>query len=151
MEKKSKQPLMSVGFLLGTTYRKLSAELLHRLKAYDLTPEQWSILYHVVDEEGMIQKDIASRTFKDKPTVTRILHQLETKGFIDRQADEIDRRSIRIYGTEQGKQVMEETIPIEESISEAIRQCIGEQRHDELKQVLMQLNDTFNQSLEGTK
>lgn len=148
MESKGKEPLMSVGFLLGASYRRLAALLMHRLKEYDITPEQWSVLYHVVNEEGMIQKDIAAQTFKDKPTTTRILHQLENKGYIIRQEDGIDRRSLRIYGTDQGRKLITETIPIEESISDEVRSSIGEQNHDQLKQYLMQLNDHFGKALE---
>lgn len=148
MEQRGKEPLMSIGFLLGTTYRKLSAVLMHRLKQYDITPEQWSVLYHVMDEEGMIQKDIANRTFKDKPTMTRILHQLETKGFVVRQADNGDRRSFRIYGTELGKQLISETLAIEESITDEVMACIGEEHHHSMKQYLLKLNDHFSQILD---
>ena len=147
MEEQVNKPLMSVGFLLGATYNKLAALLMHRLKAYDITPEQWSVLYHIVDDEGMIQKEIAARTFKDKPTITRILHQLEYKGFIVRQEDEVDRRSLRINATDQGRQLIAETIPIEESISEEVKACIGVESHDQLKQYLMELNSYFSKEL----
>lgn len=149
MEKQVNKPLMSVGFLLGATYNKLAALLMHRLKAYDITPEQWSVLYHVADDEGMMQKEIAARTLKDKPTVTRILHQLEHKGFIVRTEDKLDRRSFRIYITDQGKNLITETIPIEDSISEEVKASIGAESHDQLKQYLMELNSYFNKDLEA--
>ncbi|URN96408.1 MAG: MarR family transcriptional regulator [Candidatus Pristimantibacillus lignocellulolyticus] len=148
MEIQGKEPLMSVGFLLGATYRKVTALLMHRLKDFDITPEQWSVLYHVADDEGMIQKEIAARTFKDKPTVTRILHQLEHKGFIVRKEDNVDRRSVRIYATEQGRQLIADTTAIEESISDEVRACIGIESHDQLKQYLMELNSYFDKELE---
>jgi len=137
------QLLMSTGFLLGVTHRRVVALLQHRLKDYDITPEQWSVLFHVVSEEGMIQKSIAEQTFKDKPTVTRILHQLESKGLIIRQADQADRRSYRIFSTEHGRKVIEETYPIEQSIDDEIKRCIGEDGHNQLNQYLVKLNDYF--------
>ena len=148
MEIQGKKPLMSVGFLLGATYNKVAALLMHRLKPYNITPEQWSVLYHVADNEGMIQKEIAARTYKDKPTVTRILHQLEHKGYITRKEDEVDRRSVRIYVSDQGRQLIAETIAIEESISDEVRTSIGDQSHDQLKQYLTELNSYFNNELE---
>ncbi|MFC6333486.1 MarR family winged helix-turn-helix transcriptional regulator [Paenibacillus septentrionalis] len=141
--------LMSIGFLLGVTHRKLAASLHHRLKAYDITPEQWSVLYHVIHEEGMIQKSIAEQTYKDKPTVTRILHQLEHKGWIVRQADAVDRRSYRIYSTEQGRKLIAQTTAIEESITDEVMHCLGEKEHEHLKQMLLKLNDYFGQDMES--
>lgn len=143
------QRLMSIGFLLGVTHRKLSASLHHRLKGYDITPEQWSVLYHVIHEEGMIQKSIAEQTYKDKPTVTRILHQLEHKGWIIREADAIDRRSYRIYSTDQGRQLIEQTAAIEEGVSAEVKQCLGEEEHEYLKQLLLKLNHEFGQDIES--
>jgi len=138
------QQLMSTGFLLGVTHRRVVALLQHRLTGYDITPEQWSVLFHVVNEEGMIQKSIAEQTFKDKPTVTRILNQLENKELIIRQADQVDRRSYRIFSTEYGRKVIEETFPIEQSIDEEIKRCIGEEGHSQLNQYLEKLNDYFS-------
>lgn len=136
-----KKQLSSAGFLLGLTHRRASALLQHRLRNYDITSEQWSVLFHVVHDEGMIQKTIAELTFKDKPTITRILNQLEQKGYIVRKADEQDRRSYRIYSTEQGKRLMDETEPLEQSAVEDMRLCLGEQRYDELVKSLIQLSD----------
>ncbi|MCM3634062.1 MarR family winged helix-turn-helix transcriptional regulator [Paenibacillus camelliae] len=137
------QLLMSTGFLLGVTHRRVVALLQHRLKEYDITPEQWSVLFHIVSEEGMIQKHIAEQTFKDKPTVTRILHQLEGKEFIVREADPSDRRSYRIFSTEHGRKIIAETHSIEQSIDEEMKRCLGEEGHDQLNYILIKVNDHF--------
>lgn len=142
---KEKRQLLSAGFLLGVTHRRAVALLQHRLRDYDITPEQWSVLYHVTNEEGMIQKSIAEQTFKDKPTVTRILHQLEQKGYIVRKADQIDRRSLRIYSTERGRSLITETESIEESISQEVINCLGEQGHEQLVQSLNLLNSYLSE------
>lgn len=136
--------LVSVGFLMGIAHRKISTLLLQRLKEYDITPEQWSVLYQIVREEGMIQKDIALRAYKDKPTMTRIINQLETKGFVTRKEGTVDRRSFLIYSTELGQQTILQTLEIEESIAEEVKLAIGEAGHDQLCQYLSQLNEYFS-------
>lgn len=135
--------LISVGFLMGITHRKLSTLLLQRLKEFDITPEQWSVLYQIVSEEGMIQKEIAIRTYKDKPTMTRIINQLETKGFVTRKEGKEDRRSFLIYSTELGQQTILQTIEIEESMADEVKLGIGVEGHDQLHQYLTQLNEYF--------
>ena len=61
----------SVGFMMGVASRKISQLFMQRLKPYDITPEQWIVLFYVHEHEGMIQTEIAQRTCKDKPTTTR--------------------------------------------------------------------------------
>jgi len=46
---------------------------------------------------------IAERTLKDKPTITRILDNLERKNLISRKADSGDRRAHKIYLTGSGR------------------------------------------------
>ncbi|MDO3410776.1 MarR family transcriptional regulator [Saccharibacillus sp. CPCC 101409] len=107
------QPQDSIGFQLGVIYRKVSNRLAARLKDYDLTPEQWSVMCCICFKEGMNQKEIAERTVKDQPTVTRILNVLHRKGLIMRSSDRADRRAYLIYPTGKGRQVTEETSVIE--------------------------------------
>lgn len=107
------QPQDSIGFQLGVIYRKVSNRLAARLKDYDLTPEQWSVMCCICFKEGMNQKEIAERTVKDQPTVTRILNVLHRKGLIMRSSDRADRRAYLIYPTEKGRKVTEETAVIE--------------------------------------
>ncbi len=107
------QPQDSIGFQLGVIYRKVSNRLAARLKDYDLTPEQWSVMCCICFKEGMNQKEIAERTVKDQPTVTRILNVLHRKGLIMRSSDRADRRAYLIYPTEKGRKVTEETSVIE--------------------------------------
>lgn len=103
------QPQDSIGFQLGVIYRKVSNRLAAKLKDYDLTPEQWSVMCCICFKEGMNQKEIAERTVKDQPTVTRILNVLHRKGLIMRSSDHADKRAYLIYPTEKGRQVTVET------------------------------------------
>ena len=133
------QSIQSIGFLLGVAYRKLSALLQSRLRDYDLTPEQWSVLYTVNSSQGLIQKKIAELTHKDKPTTTRILDQLESKGYILRQAGEQDRRSFLVYTTEKGKEVTQATIPIEAAMTDELRAFMSDSEIDTLRVLLQRI------------
>lgn len=103
----------SLGFWLGVTYRKLSNLLLQRFKEHDITPEQWSVLFRIQEMDGCIQKEIAERSGKDKPTTTRILDALEAKGLVRRKIGENDRRSFCVNITDKGRDLLRETEPIE--------------------------------------
>lgn len=57
----------SVGFMLGFTHRKAVALLATRFKPYDITTEQFSVLFNVDRGEGVNQKE-ARCTCLQRPT-----------------------------------------------------------------------------------
>lgn len=88
----------------------------------DITPEQWSILGSLREEEGVHQSLLAERTNKDRHNTTRILNILEKRDLIRREQDRIDRRRQRIYLTEAGKSLELELEPIaSEFLQQAFR------------------------------
>lgn len=72
---------------------------------HDLTPEQWSVLARLYEDEGMNQCQLGEKTLKDRHNVTRILNRLEKKGLIERRRSPGDNRSFRIYLTKEGRKV----------------------------------------------
>jgi MarR family transcriptional regulator, organic hydroperoxide resistance regulator len=96
--------------------RKLLSAFLE--KGYDITFEQWTVLNVLYVEPGLIQSEIATKTYKDKTNVTRILDVLSKKGYVVRESHEKDRRSSCIYLTDTGKSMFEDLIPYTKSINE---------------------------------
>jgi MarR family transcriptional regulator for hemolysin len=135
----------SVGFIMGVTHRKISNFFQQRLKKYGITSEQWSVLYQIDRAEGLIQKEIAERSGKDKPTITRILDQLEGKGLVSKQIGENDRRSFQVSITDKGRSLIEETISIEQQAINDIKQCVTEEEYDVLIELLLRMNNYMNE------
>src|SRR6476661_9261225 len=73
----------------------------------NLTIEQWSILYHLWKEDGKSQQELCSATFRDKPSITRLIDNLERGNLVKRVADENDRRINLIYLTRQGHKLQD--------------------------------------------
>lgn len=122
----------SLGFTLGVASRRMSQLFGHRLKEYGISPEQWSVLHLIAGQEGLIQKEIAERSCKDKPTVTRILDVLEEKGMISRKPGEQDRRSFRLYPTDKGRELALKTEPLERGVNGELADRLGEEAYDAL-------------------
>ncbi len=66
----------------------------------DITIEQWSVLYHLWKENGLSQQELCLRTFRDKPSITRLVDNLEKLKMVKRVASKQDRRINLIYLTE---------------------------------------------------
>jgi len=140
----------SVGFMMGTAYRKMTALFHNRLKEFEITPEQWSVLYCVDREDGLIQKEIAERSGKDRPTTTRLLDHLEKKELVYRRTGEQDRRSFRVYATDKGRELIRVTIPIEKRMIEEVRACVADEEYDALLALLYRINEHMKVILDQT-
>ena len=66
----------------------------------DITIEQWSVLYHLWKEDGLSQQELCLRTFRDKPSITRLVDNLEKLKMVKRVASKQDRRINLIYLTD---------------------------------------------------
>ncbi|WP_232696962.1 MarR family winged helix-turn-helix transcriptional regulator [Brevibacillus daliensis] len=137
----------SFGFLLGHTYRKLVHLLSYRLREYDLTTEQFAILYQLHFEDGINQKEIALRTGKDQPTTTRILDALIKKGLVEKRMCKTDRRAFLIFLTHAGQETAARTIPIEqETIRDALT-GMDEEKQKLIIELLLQVSANVQQQI----
>ena len=95
----------SLSILVTRTHSVLNRRLIKNFKEADhpITPEQYAVLLHLWEEDGMCQISICGLTGKDKPGVTRIIDNLEKSGFVVRKPSEEDRRKKLIYLTPDGK------------------------------------------------
>lgn len=126
----------SLGFTTGLVYRRMSNRLMQRLRAYDITPEQWSVLFYASQSEGLIQRELGERAGKDKPTTTRIVDHLVRKGWVARHPDDTDRRAIYIEATAAGRRLIDETKPIEAAVLAEVTACLTAQEHETLLDLL---------------
>src|SRR5690606_7499768 len=67
--------------------------------------EQWTLLYYLWIEEGRTQQELAFLTFRDKPSISRLINNLEKLKLVMRVNDKEDKRSNLIFLTKQGRQL----------------------------------------------
>ena len=77
-----------------------------------VTPEQYTVLEVLINNDALYQRQISAITLKDRGNVTRILNILENLGCITKKADANGRKIYKIYITEKGKKIYEETKPV---------------------------------------
>lgn len=78
-----------------------------RKEGLEFTPEQWTILANLWHKEGVTQQELCNATFKDKPSMTRLIDNLEKQHLVERKADNCDRRANLIFLTQEGKSLRE--------------------------------------------
>jgi DNA-binding MarR family transcriptional regulator len=109
----------------------------------NLTIEQWSVLYHLWKKDGISQQDLCNASFRDKPSITRLVDNLEKAGLVKRVAAEKDRRINLVYLTKQGQQLEERTMQLaDETINEALK-SVPADKVELCKQVLHVVYDNL--------
>ena len=93
-----------IGFLLGRTTRnaKLSFTKAFKKLGVEITPEQWIVIDTINKNGTMSQKSIGQLSFKNAPTISRIIDNLVKKGLVDRLEEKGDRRKTSISITANG-------------------------------------------------
>ncbi len=87
----------------------------------NLTIEQWSVLYQLWKEDGKSQQELCNATFRDKPSITRLIDNLEKQGLVKRVSDDKDRRINKVFLTKQALKIQEESMQLaEETLNEAL-------------------------------
>jgi DNA-binding MarR family transcriptional regulator len=108
-----------------------------------ITIEQWSVLYHLWKQDGMSQQELCNSTFRDKPSITRLVDNLEKLQLVKRAASAEDRRINRICLTKTGLKLQEQSMMMaEQTLNEALEGVAAEQI-DVCKSVLQLVYDNL--------
>ena len=101
-------------FITGKASTAIARRLQKNFKdaSIDITIEQWSVLYHLWKEEGQSQQQLCAATFRDKPSITRLVDNLEKSKLVKRVASKNDRRSNHIFLTKEGKTLEQKTMEV---------------------------------------
>jgi len=101
------------GTLIDRTLRVMKLRYLQTFKAagIDITTEQWVLIDQLYQTNGISQNDLANETYKNAPTVSRIIDLLCKKGWTERSRSEEDRRSFKIFLTSEGKKIVKTLLP----------------------------------------
>ncbi len=86
-------------------------------------------MYNLWVEEGLTQQELAIRTFRDKPSVTRLINNLERVNLVIRVNDKNDRRSNLIYLTKTGRKMKDEGM---KQAKNTIEQALGGLADDQI-------------------
>ena len=99
----------SLGYAMGRATRSMGA-LVNRNFAhagFDVTCEQWSVLFNLGKKNGQSQQELAGLICKDKTSVTRLIDNMEKHNLVVRIPDKSDRRQKLIYLTKKGQDLQE--------------------------------------------
>jgi DNA-binding MarR family transcriptional regulator len=100
-----------LGFALGAAARKLAKFYVQALANYPLTPSQLFLLRQLWLEDGLPLRDLGLRSQLDATSITWLVDQLEQANLLERKRSDTDRRIVRVWLTETGRQFQARLAP----------------------------------------
>jgi DNA-binding MarR family transcriptional regulator len=88
------ETMENTSYLLMKASRSLKQHLDNKLKDYNITASQFSVLYQINQHNNhVIASDVSKALDLDRPTISAIIKRLEMKGIVQRIPNENDKRS----------------------------------------------------------
>jgi DNA-binding MarR family transcriptional regulator len=114
-----------------------------RLAGLEITIEQWSILYHLWKQDGLSQQELCNRTFRDKPSITRLIDNLEKQKLVKRMPSKEDRRINLVCLTDPAKLLQDKTIELANQTMDEALIGVGKSDIEIVKQVFQKVFDNL--------
>lgn len=130
-----------IGYLIHRTDTKLTNYFTDRLKPFDVTPEQWSVIVVLDKDRGMTQKDLVEASEKGQTTLVRMINSMEKKGMVKKVYNQEDRRSHLLYLTDKGSKIKSEILPVVKDAHESVTKCLSDAEVQQLKTFLNKMYD----------
>lgn len=118
------------------------------LEEIGVYPGQPPMLFILNQEDGLSQKKLANK-LKIKPsTITVMLKRMEKANLIVRKKDDKDQRVSRVYLTEKGKKVCEDTIKVVKQIERECFKDFTEEEKETLKSLFLKMKNNIIDAFE---
>jgi DNA-binding MarR family transcriptional regulator len=92
--------LLASSRLLGAYYAGTLARA-----GLDISPAGLGVIRVLLLGDGMKSSDVAARGWSSPGTITSVVDTLVREGYVERRRDEDDRRVVRLYVTDKGRQI----------------------------------------------
>jgi DNA-binding MarR family transcriptional regulator len=109
----------------------------------EITIEQWSVLYHLWKVNGMSQQQLCEATFRDKPSITRLVDNLEKINLVKRNPSKEDRRINIIVLTDEGRELEENCMQIANTTLNEALEGVTNGQIEIAKEVLQMVYDNL--------
>jgi DNA-binding MarR family transcriptional regulator len=138
----------SVGYLIRRLYTLLLARFEGALAQADLTLTQWIVLIQIRDGLARTASDIANDLGHDSGALTRVVDQLERRGYLQRQRSVADRRVVELRLTPAGHAIIDELLPLVVDHTNTALAPLSKSEFLQLRGYLVRLLDHTQQSVQ---
>ena len=129
----------NIGYKVKLVSQLMYRDFLERLEPYGLTPFHYLVLCCLWQEDGLSTSGIADKLKQLGATLTGVVDRMESRNLVYRERDPNDRRVVRIWLTEEGKQLMQILPPIGAATIDQATTDISKKEQEILSKLLDQI------------
>lgn len=137
----------TVDFNIKASWHAISRMYNQKAVKNDITTSIGFVLLNIQSEEGTPATKIAPLLGLESRSLTRMLKTMEEKGFIYKQADPHDKRSVRIFLTDLGKKKKEVSRITVKQFNNEVRSKISEEKLKIFFEVIQDINKVVDKNL----
>lgn len=115
-----------LGFSLRVAMKKIDKNLSQQLEVYGVSIPQSFILFSLLEQDGATLKEVGNKTLIDSSSMTVLVDKLEKDGLVERKLDSQDRRAIRVFITDKGRDIAEKVSKIGVKFNSRLYDLLGE-------------------------
>lgn len=141
----------SIDYYIKTAWHSLSRLYNQKAQKHGITTSIAFVLLNISTSEGTPATKIAPLMGLESRSLTRALKQLEENGFIYKEKDPFDKRSVRIYLTEKGIEKKGKTIETVKAFNQFVKERIPEDKLNTFVQVSRLIIDWTENNTELNK
>ena len=138
----------SVGYLVKRSYAMCADVLEPVFAEHGFTFLQYQILAWLRDGIALNPRDICAQYRHNSGALTRVIDQLEVKGFIERLRRDRDRRKVELQLTDAGRKVIASLVPLVVEQLNLALQDFSSGEVQELIRLLIKLNGSLEHRVE---
>ncbi|RBI83675.1 MarR family transcriptional regulator [Rhodosalinus halophilus] len=97
-------------YLLAAASEAASAQFHAHVRAQGVRVPEWRVLACLADRDGEMVTRLAGYALIEQSRLTKIIAQMDAKGWVTRRGDSQDRRRVRVFLTEAGRALAERLV-----------------------------------------
>ncbi|WP_291783850.1 MarR family transcriptional regulator [Cecembia sp.] len=135
----------TVDYHIKSAWHAISRMYNQKAAQEDFTTSIGFVLININSKEGTPATKIAPMMGLEARSLTRMLKNMEEKGLIYKKQDPVDKRSVRIFLTPEGKRKKEISVQTIKEFNLSVRELVSDEELDTFFGVFNKINQVIDQ------
>jgi DNA-binding MarR family transcriptional regulator len=135
----------TVDFQIKSCWHSISRMYNQKANIHGITTSMGFVLINIHSSEGTPATKIAPQMGLESRSLTRLLKSMEEKKLIVKSPDPIDKRSVRVFLTEKGKQKKFEAVSIVKEFNVKVRSKLSDEEFSLFFVLFQKINSAIDE------
>ena len=126
-------------YLLASVSHHASGQFHAHVRGKGLRVPEWRVLATLNDEDGAMITTLARISLLEQSHLTKIVDQMERRGWVTRRPDPVDARRVRVFLTDEGRELATDLVVDARAHEEGLLSRLSPEEAAAIKPVLKQL------------